>query len=96
MIQNPWFQAIAPPAFFLAIGVFANRLGRRDGDDSPRRNDWAVSTTVMLMTLGKVTADLIGRSEPANTLLWMLGILFAVFVSIEHDRYRTWVKDDEG
>lgn len=58
MVQSPWFQVIAPPIGFLLIGMFAKRLGRRDGNDSPHINDWAVSTTVLLMTLGKVAADL--------------------------------------
>jgi hypothetical protein len=104
MIHSLWFQAIVPPLVFLVIGVFANKLGRRDGDDSPRRNDWAVSTTVLLMTFGKVTGDLLVRvGHPelqgrgvGSSVVWMLGIIAAVFISIEHDRYRSWVKDDDG
>jgi hypothetical protein len=104
MVRELWFQAIVPPLIFLVMGVFANKLGRKDGDDSPRRNDWAVSTTVLLMTFGKVTADLLTRATASEsqgrgvggTVVWMLGIIAAVFISMEHDRYRSWVKDSDG
>lgn len=89
------FQVIGAPLAFLLIGVFARRLGRRDGDDSPRRNDWAVATTVLLMTLGSVSGDLleaIRRGDNAqNAAYWLIGLLCATFVSVERDRYTSWV-----
>ena len=72
------------PLAFLIIGVLARRLGRRDGDDTPRRNDWAAATTVLLMGMGKIAGDLLEaasrQADTLNIVLWMLGLLFATFI----------------
>jgi hypothetical protein len=52
IVASAGFQVAAVPLVLMLVGVFAKRLGRRDGDESPRRNDWAVGTTVLLMLLG--------------------------------------------
>jgi len=81
----------------MGIGVYARRLGRRDNDPSPRRDDWAVNTTILLMALGAAFADLrAGASIIAVRIAWVLGILFAVFVSINHDRFESWERDEKG
>ena len=49
LVTQAVFQAIAIPIAFLLIGVYAKRLGRRDGDDAPRLNDWAVATSILLL-----------------------------------------------
>lgn len=94
VVASPWFQVIGLPLALMIIGVMARRLGRRDGDDSPRRNDWAVGTTVLLMALGAVVADLRSFPDQTSILLgWLAGILCATFVFLEHDRSRSWVRD---
>src|SRR5215211_3684901 len=40
MVQASWFQAIAPPIAFVLIGMYAKRLGRREGDESMSRKLW--------------------------------------------------------
>ena len=88
-------QTAVVPLAFLIVGVLARRLGRRDGDDTPRRNDWAAATTVLLMSMGKVAGDLLeAASKRADTLdivWWLLGLLFATFISVDRDRYASWV-----
>jgi hypothetical protein len=89
-------QSAVVPVVFLIIGVLARRLGRRDGDDSPRPNDWAAGTSVILMGLGKAMSDLLDiyvrkRGDPANVALWIIGLLLAAFISIDRDRYASWV-----
>ena len=99
-VQSLPFQILVLPVILLLIGVFAKRLGKRDGDDSPGLNDWAVSTTVLLMTFSKVSADipLVSQDlrELTETIFWLFGILFVIFLSIDHDRFRSWVKDATG
>src|SRR5215211_7503176 len=95
MVQASWFQAIAPPIAFVLIGMYAKRLGRREGDDSPLRNDWAVSTTVLLMTFAKVITDLLSYSTASQVegivvlygVAWIVGLFFAVVASINIDRF---------
>lgn len=98
-------KVLLPPLGFLVIGVLAKFLGRRDGDDSPHRNrnDCAVGTTVLLMTLAKVVADIqIAASQSVTAsqsvkypptvdlLLWLIAILLAAFAFVNFDRYVSW------
>jgi hypothetical protein len=98
-LSDPITQAIAIPMVFVLIGVLANRLGRRDGDDSPRRNDWAVGTTLLLTTLGVVASDLPTFAQ-RNDFVTFFGafILYLafVFLSIDNDRYRSWERKSDG
>jgi len=32
----------------------------------------------------------------ANDLGWLVGILLCVFLSIDHDRFRSWERDSRG
>lgn len=95
-----WMQVVGLPIVFAIIGVFAKKLGKRDGDDSPHVNDWAVSTSVLMMTFGKVAADcaefqsaIERKAGGENVFWWLIGILLSIFISIEHDRFRSWKKD---
>src|SRR5438132_6351514 len=78
-------QTAVVPLGFLIVGVYARRLGRRDGDETPRRNDWAAATSVILMSLGKVSGDLLEASsrgtDTLNIVYWLLGLLIAAFIS---------------
>jgi hypothetical protein len=97
LVSSPWFQVVFVPLLLMMLGVFARRLGRRDGDDSPHRNDWAVGTTVLLMLLGTVVGDIrSGETKVPLLLMWLVGVLFTAFLSIDHDRYRSWERDEQG
>jgi hypothetical protein len=81
----------------MMVGVFAKRLGRRDGDNSPRSNDWAVRTTILLMLLGTVLGDLrTAQGRTSELLGWLIGLLFTAFLSLDHDRFRSWKRNDRG
>jgi hypothetical protein len=95
-------QSAVLPVLFLIVGVLARRLGRRDGDDTPRPNDWAAATSVLLMNLGKVSGDLIEAvrkkssvDDTLNIMWWILGLGCMTFFSISRDRYDSWVVADE-
>jgi hypothetical protein len=106
LTKDQWLQIILLPLIFAIVGVLARRLGRRDGDDSPVRNDWAVGTGVVLMTFGKVAADLMeykATSAPSNLpqiaseiFWWLFGMVLALFFFINHDRYGSWEQDAKG
>ena len=97
IVGSAWFQVGVIPLALMIIGVFANRLGRRDGDESPRINDWAVNTTILLMVLGTILGDI--GTEPGrllNSLGWLIGVLVAAFVSLNHDRFNSWHRGQNG
>jgi hypothetical protein len=89
-------QVACIPLLLMLVGVFARRLGRRDGDNSPRRNDWAVGTTVLLMLLGTVVADFRTAADVSYLLMWLVGVLATAFLSLDHDRYKSWERDSQG
>jgi hypothetical protein len=91
-ISSIYFQILFIPLFLLLIGVIAKRLGRRDGDDSCQLNDFAVGTSVLLMTFSIMLADF----RNINDLNELVIILSLVFISIDHDRNRTWERNSEG
>ena len=99
VIMNPWVQVAAVPLVLMLIGVLARRLGRRDGDDTHRANDWAVGTTLLLMALGTILGDLFNTAQPSAQIVliyWLLGVLAAAFVSLNQDRYVSWARDTNG
>ena len=97
ILASAWFHVAVVPVILMLVGVLAKRLGRRDGDDSPGRNDFAVGTTVLLMVLGTVLGDLrTAQAQVAELLGWLIGILFTIFLSLDHDRFRSWERDSDG
>jgi cytochrome c biogenesis factor len=97
IVASPWFHVAVVPLVLMLVGVFAKRLGRRDGDDSSRRNDWAVGTTVLLMLLGTILGDIrTAQGQILEPVTWLIGVLFTVFISIDHDRFRSWELDPQG
>ena len=73
----------------LPISIFARRLGRRDGDTSPQRNDAAVSTPIVLMVFGSLLKEL-GTTQHVS-YLWLVATLILLFASIDHDRRNSWI-----
>jgi hypothetical protein len=101
LTSDQWLQIIVLPIVFVAVGIIAKKLGRRDGDDSPHRNDWAVGTAVILMTFGKIAADLVDipkgeTTAPSQIFWWLFGLFLALFFFINHDRFASWEKDANG
>jgi hypothetical protein len=96
VLASPWFHVVAVPLCLMLVGVLARRLGRRDGDPSPRLNDWSVGTLILLTALGKVAGDFGGAHDPLETFAWFVGILVFLFFSINHDRYNSWARDAAG
>jgi len=97
IIKSAFFQIAVVPLALMVVGVFANQLGRRDGDDSPTRNDWAVNTTLLLMVLGAILGDLgdnkLQLNDVVNLFGWLVGVLVAAFASLSYDRYSSWERD---
>jgi hypothetical protein len=99
LLATPAFHIIGVPLIFVLIGVFANRLGRRDGDDAPKLNDWSVGTTTLLTALGAIAADLPTAKSGGSISSfsgWFTGVLFMLFISIDNDRFRSWKRDGKG
>jgi hypothetical protein len=98
VLANPWTQIALVPLILMIIGVFARRLGRQDGDPTPRKNDWAVGTTLLLMALGTILGDISNEHDAALSSLpyWLIGVLLAAFISLNHDRYNSWARDAQG
>lgn len=93
---NAWVQLLAYPLLLTVVGMYTRRLGRRDGDASPRRNDWAIGTTLLFVTLGVVVSDI--RVAPVQTDVspgvgWLLIVLLGLVISLDIDRTHSWVRD---
>ncbi|HEY0035534.1 MAG TPA: hypothetical protein VGB66_02540 [Longimicrobium sp.] len=78
------------------VGMYTRRRGRRDGDASPRRNDWAIGTTLLFMTLGVVVSDM--RVAPVQADVspgvgWLLIVLLGLVISLDIDRTHSWARD---
>lgn len=94
-----WMQAVLVPLIFVFLGLFAKQLGRRDGDNTPPINDWAVGTSIVLMTISHISADLLAFEETdkkiSTSVLVFILLLFFFLYSIYHDRNRSWKKDKQ-
>lgn len=91
------FHVVVVPLLFVAIGIIANRLGRRDNDDSPKVNDFAIGTSTILMGIGSVFADLKAKPDDAVTAVgWLAGMIVILMVSINNDRFSSWTRDANG
>jgi len=52
---------------------------------------------MLLMTLGTVAADLKNAKSSEDLvilLLWVIGLLLCLFLSLDYDRYRSWKLDN--
>jgi hypothetical protein len=88
---SPLHESIILAIVFVSFGVLVKFAGRRDNDPSPKRNEFAVSTSVSLMTLSKIFADLFANTPPSHALLLMaaIGLLPPLFFAV-FDRYVSW------
>ncbi|ELM0341309.1 hypothetical protein Q3051_004373, partial [Vibrio vulnificus] len=86
------------PLAFVAVGVFANRLGRQDGDSTPKKNYYAVGTTVFVMSLATILAEVKITSSGSieGSFGWISIYLLCVLVSIDIDRYSSWKRCPQG
>jgi hypothetical protein len=93
---NAAVQLLGYPLMLTLVGMYTRRLGRRDGDASPRRNDWAIGTTLLFMTLGVVVSDIRVAPMEADVspgIGWLLTVLLALLASVDIDRTHSWVRD---
>lgn len=92
------FINIITPLVFVVIGVLANRLGRKDGDKTPKINYFSVGTSVILMTLATIISDVhvdVNGNVQGN-FGWLTIYILFVFVSIDIDRYSSWERTAQG
>src|SRR2546426_387446 len=96
-LSSPIFHTFLVPLLFVFAGALANRLGRRDSDDTPIRNVWAVGTTVLLMTVGTVIADVknAAQGQVLSFVGWFIVVLVLMLASVDNDRYKSWSRDNE-
>jgi hypothetical protein len=93
---NTWVQLLGYPLMLTLVGMYTRRLGRREGDPTPRRNDWAIGTTLLFMTFGVVVSDI--RMAPvaadvSPSVGWLLIVLLGLVISLDIDRTHSWGRD---
>lgn len=94
IVKSREFQIIGAPICFSFIGIYSRKLGRRDGDDTPKQNDWALSTTILLMCVSVILTDVKSISTNlTDSIAWLALFLVMIFASLSHDRYNSWVRD---
>lgn len=85
------------PSALLIVGVLCRRLGRRDGDEPPGRNDWAVATAIFLMLLATVVRDIqAGKIPPDYEMPLVIGTFVCALASTDYDRRVSWIRDANG
>ena len=93
---NAAVQLLGYPVMLTLVGMYTRRLGRREGDPTPRRNDWAIGTTLLFMTFGIVVSDirLAGAgTDPSPPLGWLLVLVLALLMSVDVDREHSWQRN---
>lgn len=98
-ITNDLVQAISIPIIFVGIGLLAKWLGKRERDESTKTNDWAVNTSVILMTLSQIITD-VTEQEAGNGIVaipgWLVSLsVLWLFISLQIDRSWSWKKDKQ-
>jgi drug/metabolite transporter (DMT)-like permease len=89
--MSPLLEPLILATAFVILGIFAKLAARRDNDPALKINDLAVSTSVSLMTLSKIFADLFAAGSPSHELLLAAAVgspTFLFFVLWE--RYFSW------
>lgn len=95
--SNPAFRVLGIPTIFVVVGVYANRLALRDGDDRSWTESWVICTSTLLMTIGTIVADMQQPGASTNELIaWLVAALCFIFASVEHERFRSWRINDDG
>jgi hypothetical protein len=105
--MSDYTEPLALALIFIGSGLAAKFLSRRDNDPAPKVNEWALSTTICLMTLGKIASDYFvpnagaASSDAAagtasstashNPNLGWAIGLAALLWSIFWDRYASWI-----
>jgi hypothetical protein len=90
---NAAVQLLGYPLMLTLVGMYTRRLGRREGDPTPRRNDWAIGTTLLFMTFGIVVSDI--RLAEAGTDLspalgWLQVLVLGLLIYVDIDREHSW------
>lgn len=89
---------IVTPLLFVCVGIYAKRLGRRDGDKTPNSNNYAVGTQVFIMSFAAVLGDFrinVNGGLEGN-FLWVIFYFILIFISVDVDRYSSWERDAKG
>jgi hypothetical protein len=84
-------ESLILAAVFVSYGVLTKLAGRRENDSAPKINEFAISTSISLMTLSKIFTDLFTNGPPSHTFLLAaaIGILAPLFFAVM-DRYVSW------
>ncbi len=90
------------PLLFVGIGVCARLLGRYDGNPSPKRENFAVATPMLLMTFSTIVADLVQLANNASapgsglipTVTWLVAVFFLLFAYLTFERYLCFTVED--
>ncbi|MDJ0822403.1 MAG: hypothetical protein QNJ09_11430 [Paracoccaceae bacterium] len=101
IIFSDGFNAYALPFVFVLLGVLANLLGKPDSQKHVYRNDFAVCSTVLLLSISTVFADAHAFQNSAEAtaeafLSWVLILVFCLMLSLVHDRITSWIDEANG
>jgi hypothetical protein len=86
-------QAFLLPIGFLLTGVLVQLLTKQ-GAVHPNRNDFAVATTTLLMSLAKISGDIFAATDANHKqsgVNWLLGTGLVAIISVSHDRFTSWL-----
>jgi len=89
--MSPLHEAFTLAAAFVSLGVLAKLAARRENDRTPKINELGIPTTVSLMTLSKIFADIFAAGSPSHELLTAAAIgLPALLLFVVWERYVSW------
>ena len=96
------FNTYLLPLVFVSLGILTNLLGKKDGAEHRFSNDLAVGSTVFLLCISTVFADIhaVRQSNSSQNFedffAWLMWFLILMLASLVNDRFNSWVKDGKG
>lgn len=101
-LSSDVFNTYLLPLVFVLLGVLANMLGKKDGQQHDFSTDLAVGSTVFLLSISTVFADMyasrkLAQPPPLDAFFaWLMFFLVLLLASLVNDRFNSWVKDGQG
>lgn len=101
-LSSDGFNTYILPLIFVGLGILVNMLGKKDGLRHDFSNDFAVGSTVFLLSISTVFSDMHSSRKQAQPpplddyFAWLMFFLVFLLASLVNDRFNSWARDTSG